>query len=161
MFKFLQCFLWTTVSICYAQKLFQKKKEKGSILTLPGQSGTSESATVSMFCFVISSSICYWLFKCRDLCVMRRVCVWVRETGSHQSVQPVRNRLNRGLCTANTYKHHHCVCHATFGLKLIKLTWKQKLTIMVRGVIFPTRACGVRPITMHWVSWPIRADCTY
>ncbi len=20
-------------------------------------------------------------------------------------------------------------------------------------------ACGVRPITMHWVSWPIRADC--
>ncbi len=19
-------------------------------------------------------------------------------------------------------------------------------------------ACGVRPITMHWVSWPIRAD---
>ncbi len=20
-------------------------------------------------------------------------------------------------------------------------------------------ACGVRPITMSWVSWPIRADC--
>ncbi len=20
-------------------------------------------------------------------------------------------------------------------------------------------ACGVRSITMHWVSWPIRADC--
>uniref|UniRef100_A0A673MVB0 serine C-palmitoyltransferase n=1 Tax=Sinocyclocheilus rhinocerous TaxID=307959 RepID=A0A673MVB0_9TELE len=27
---------------------------------------------------------------------------------------------------------------------------------MVRGVTFPTSACGVRPITMHWVSWPIR-----
>ncbi len=30
---------------------------------------------------------------------------------------------------------------------------------MVRGVPFPMLACGVRPITMHWVSWPIRADC--
>ncbi len=30
---------------------------------------------------------------------------------------------------------------------------------MVRGVTFLTRACGVRPITMLWVSWPIRADC--
>ncbi len=30
---------------------------------------------------------------------------------------------------------------------------------MERGVTFPTSACGVRPITMHWVSWPIRADC--
>ncbi len=47
-----------------------------------------------------------------------------------------------------------------FGLKLIKLTWKLKLAIMVRGVTFLTRAWGVRPITMHWVSWPIRADCT-
>ncbi len=27
-------------------------------------------------------------------------------------------------------------------------------------VTFPTRACGVRLITMHCVSWPIRADCT-
>ncbi len=25
--------------------------------------------------------------------------------------------------------------------------------------IFLTRACGVWPITMLWVSWPIRADC--
>ncbi len=28
---------------------------------------------------------------------------------------------------------------------------------MVRGVTFPTRACGVQPITIHWVSRPIRA----
>ncbi len=34
------------------------------ILTLFWQSGASESATV---CFVISLSICYWLFKCRVL----------------------------------------------------------------------------------------------
>ncbi len=30
---------------------------------------------------------------------------------------------------------------------------------MVRGVTFSTRTCGVGPITMHWVSWPIRAEC--
>ncbi len=29
---------------------------------------------------------------------------------------------------------------------------------MERGVTFPTSACGVRPITLHCVSWPIRAD---
>ncbi len=76
------------------------------ILTLLWQSGASESATV---CFVISLSICYWLFKCG---VERRVrvCVWVREREreSHSGV----SCLNGGLCT-NTYKHHHCVCHAT------------------------------------------------
>ncbi len=31
---------------------------------------------------------------------------------SQWSVQPIINRLNRGLL-ANTYKHHHGVCHAT------------------------------------------------
>ncbi len=56
------------------------------ILTLLWQSGASESATV---CFVISLSICYWLFKCR---VLRIVCVctyvWerARERGSQRSV---------------------------------------------------------------------------
>ncbi len=47
------------------------------------------------------------------------VCVCERErererdrVTSQQSVQPIRNRLNRGLF-ANTYEHHHCVCHAT------------------------------------------------
>ncbi len=32
------------------------------------------------------------------------------------------------------------------------LLLKLKLAIMVRGVIFPTCACCVRPITMHWVK---------
>ncbi len=30
---------------------------------------------------------------------------------------------------------------------------------MERGVTFPTRLVVFRPITMHWASWPIRADC--
>ncbi len=28
-----------------------------------------------------------------------------------------------------------------------------------KGRYISDAACGVRPITMHWVSWPIRADC--
>ncbi len=35
---------------------------------------------------------------------------------------------------------------------------KAEAAIMERGVTFP-RACGVRPITIHCASWPIRADC--
>ncbi len=46
---------------------------EGVILTLQWQSDASESATV---CFVISLSICYWLFKCGVLLV---VCVCERE----------------------------------------------------------------------------------
>ncbi len=28
-----------------------------------------------------------------------------------------------------------------------------------KGSYISDAACGVRPITIHWVSWPIRADC--
>ncbi len=53
------------------------------ILTLLRQYGASESATV---CFVISLSICYWLFNCR---VLRIVCVCVlvceREREGHSA----------------------------------------------------------------------------
>ncbi len=110
------------------------------ILTLLWQSGASESATV---CFVTSLSICYWLFKCGVLrvvcvwerervshhsvacvCVCARMCVCVRE--SHHSVVCVcvcvcgrmcergrHGHNNCGLCTANKYEDHHCVCHTT------------------------------------------------
>ncbi len=146
------------------------------IRTLLWQSGASESATV---CLVISLSICYWLFKCWVLAL----CVWDRERegGSQNRVcergRGSQNRVcergrqshNRGLC-ANTYELHHCVCHATlFPFRLeLKRKLRTSLTvfnfilkakIMERGVKFPTHACGVRPITKHCVSWPIRADC--
>ncbi len=133
-------------------------------------SGASESAPVG--CFIISLSIYYWLFKCGVLHIVC-VCVCVRErereTGSHHSGVSC---LNRGLC-ANTYEHHHWVCHVTLfpfrawtdgktkdiinSLLSLHLSWKLKLAIMERDI--PTRACGVRPITMHRASWPIRADC--
>ncbi len=121
----------------------------------------SKPATV---CFLISLSICYWLFKCRVLrivcvcvfacihvcvwaserekererervtaallcvCVSERArewererervtvavsCVWERETRSH----------NHGLC-ANTYEHHHCVCHVTLFPSRLELMVK-------------------------------------
>ncbi len=142
------------------------------ILTLRWQSGASESATV---CFGISLSICYWLLRvCVCVCVCVRVwereregvtsqhisylyrglcvCVWDWETvTSQQSVQLVRNRLNRGLC-ANTYELHHCVFHVTlFPFRAwtdAKLRTLLTVFILIlnaeacdyeRGVTFPTR----------------------
>ncbi len=51
-------------------------------------------------------------FACNASCVCVCVCEGNRVT-SQQSVQPVKNCLNRGLCPANTYEHYHCVCQAT------------------------------------------------
>ncbi len=138
------------------------------ILTLLWQSGASESATESMFCYkfkylllTFQMSIAYRVSVC-VVCVCARGCE--RETRSH----------NRSLCTANTYEHHYCICHVTLfpfwawtdgkTKDIINCLYiyfeKLKLAIMEMGITFPTRACGVRPITMHFVSWPIRADCT-
>jgi len=92
---------------------------------------------------------------------------------SQRSVQPVRNRLNRGLC-ANTYEHHHCVCHTTLFPSRLELMLKLRMLLTVfiftlkaeardygKGRYISDAVCGVRPITMLWVSWPIRADCAF
>ncbi len=34
-------------------------------------------------------------------------------------------------------------------------------SIMLKGVTFPTHSWDVRPISMHWVSWPIRAQLAF
>ncbi len=128
-------------------------------LTLLWQSGASESATV---CFVISLSICYWLLKCGGLCI---VCVCERERITSL------NYLNRGLCS-NTYEHNHCVCHTTLFLSLLELMVKLRTLLTAFTLILKAKAhdygkgryisdaaCGVRPITMHCASWPIRTDC--
>ncbi len=108
-----------------------------------------------------------------SLCVC--VCVWGRERDtvtSQRSVQPIRNHLNHGLF-ANIYAHHHCVCHATPFPSLAWTEGKTKdiinfFTLSLKaeacdygmGCYISATACGVRPITMHCASWPIRADCT-
>ncbi len=75
-------------------------------------------------------------------------------------------------CVLNTFEHHHCVCHVTLFHSRLELMLK--LTTLLTVFIFTLKAetrdyskgryisdvaCGVRPITMHRVSWPIRADC--
>ncbi len=82
------------------------------ILTLLWQNGASESATV---CFVISLSICYWLFKCgvlRVMCVL--VCEREREGHSAESCVCVCvcERGRHGHITTAACGSFICVCHA-------------------------------------------------
>ncbi len=130
------------------------------ILTLLWQSGDSESATV---CFVIILSICSWLLKYGALhvvCVRTRVC----ERGRHGHTTTTCVQTHTSFITVSVT----WLC-SPFGLGLMVKLWtlitvftfifKLNLAIMERGVTFPNHACGVRPITMHCVNWPIRADC--
>ncbi len=120
--------------VCVRQREREKERQ--------GHSGVS----------YLNSNVC--------VCVCVCVCVWERErerereserVTSQRSVETVRNHLNRGLF-ANTYEHRHCVCHTTL---FPSRAWTDGKT---KSSIFDT-ACGVRPITMHCASWPIRADC--
>ncbi len=95
----------------------------------------------------------------------RRVCEWVwereRETGSHISVE---SAFFIAACVLRIHSSIIINVSVTWlcsplGLELmVKLRTlltiftfilKLKLAIMEGGVTFPTRACGVRPITMH------------
>ncbi len=120
-------------------------------------------------CFVINSSICYWLFKCGVLHVMYRVCVCVCVCvwGKQSHLSGVYSSSEIFLTAACVLQIHTSIITVSvtrlcspFGLEpMVKLTWKLKLAIMVKIFTFPKHAWGVRPITMHWVSWPIRTDC--
>ncbi len=155
-------------------------------LTLFCQSGASESATV---CFVISLSICYWLFKCGVFCVVcvcvrerereresQRsivcVCVRERERESQRSVVCVCARVcergRQGHTTASFITVSVTrICSPLELEQLVKL--RTLLTVFTfilkaeshdygKGRYISNVACGVRPITMHCASWPIRAD---
>ncbi len=102
---------------------------------------------------------------CVCACACACVCVCVRETESHHS--GVYSSSEIFLTAACVLQIHTSIITVSvtrlcspFGLGLmVKLTWKLKLAIMVKIFTFPKHAWGVRPITMHWVSWPIRTDC--
>ncbi len=128
----------------------------------PRRGGNSDFAmTIWCFwisdCFVISLSICYWLFKCR---VLR--CERERE----RERQKTTARLQTHTSIITVYAMRLC---SPLGLELmVKLRTlltclyiylKAKARNYGKGVTFATSACGVRPITMHCASWPIRADC--
>ncbi len=141
------------------------------ILTLLWQSGASESATV---CFVISLSICYWLFKCGVLhvvCVRALVCVRERE-------RERQGHSTSAILTAACLQTHKSFITVSvtrlcspLGLELmVKLrTLLTVFTFIVKaeardygkGRYISDAACGVRPITMHCASWPIKADCAW
>ncbi len=163
MLKFVQRILWTTVSWTYestrlaVHKAYLKKKKK-----------VNSDFAMTIWCFWISDCKYVLLlvqvfaidcFACNASCV----CVCVRGTGSHHS--GVYSPSEIVLTAACVLQMHTSIITASrlcspFRLELIKLTRKLKLAIMIRGVTFPMCTCGVWPITMHWVSWPIRADCT-
>ncbi len=103
----------------------------------------------------------------RCVCVCVCVCVWCvcvltceRQTWSHH---------NGGLC-AHTWASALSVTRlcSPLGLELmVKLRTlltvftfilKAKARDYGNGRYISDAACGVRPITMHWISWPIRAD---
>ncbi len=137
----------------------------------PRRGGNSDFALTIWRFWISDGMFCYWfknlLMTAQIQSFARRVCarsrVWERETWSH----------NHDLC-ANTYKLHHCVCHVTLfqfrpwtdgknkdNNNCLYIYFKAKSRDYGKGhkVTFPNHACGVRPITMHCVNWPIRADC--
>ncbi len=70
------------------------------------------------------------------VCVCVCVCVCERERE-----RETRSHPNRGLCTANTYELHHCVCHVTLfplGLEL-KVKLRTLLTVFI--FILKAKAC--------------------
>ncbi len=100
----------------------------------------------------------------RGVTAQRRVCACVRGRRSH----------NCGLCS-NTYELHHCVCHMTLFPSQLELMVKLRTLLDVFTFIFKAKdrncgkgryisnknTCGVRPITIHWVSWPIRTNLAF
>ncbi len=44
-------------------------------------------------------------------------------------------------------------------LTVFTIIWKAEARDHGKGRYISDAACGVRPITMHCASWPIRTDC--
>ncbi len=90
------------------------------------------------------------------------VCVCVREGDTVTQPRLVCKHIRASsLCLS-------CDC-SPFGLELMvklrtlltvfALILKVKARDYGKGCYISDVACGVRPITMHCVNWPIRADC--
>ncbi len=126
-------------------------------------------------CFVISLSICYWLFKCGVFCI---VCVCVRERERERERVTAQRRLcvcarvcergRQGHTTASFITVSVTRICSPLGLELL-VKLRTLLTVFTfilkaeshdygKGRYISDAACGVRPITMHCASWPIRAD---
>ncbi len=97
--------------------------------------------------------------QCGNICIMPPKCVRKeRLCGfSNRSSVDAGSHVRETLCVS--MRTLEIMVKLRTLLTVCTLFWKLKLAIMERGVTFPTRARGVRPITMHCASWPIKADC--
>ncbi len=84
--------------------------------------------------FAIDCSNAEFCVSC--VCVLVCVCVCVRERERETWSHP-----NRGLCTANTYELHHCVCHATLFPLGLELMVKLRTLLTVFIFILKAKAC--------------------
>ncbi len=110
-----------------------REPRRGGHSDLLWQSGASESATV---CFVISLSICYWLFKCG---VLRIVCVCVWERGGDTVTQQRLVCLCERESERETESHHSGV-YSTSEIVLIAAclqTHRSFITVSVTRLCSP------------------------
>ncbi len=142
------------------------------ILTLLWKSGASESATLFCYYFkylllTVQVSFAHRVCVCQErervtaaaLCVCARMCE--RDKRSH----------NPRLVCKHIWASSLCLSRDCFPLRLeliVKLRTlstvftfilKAKAQDYGKGCCISDAACDARPITIHCVSWPIRADC--
>ncbi len=123
-------------------------------------------------CALVCVCVCVWererererVTSQSRVCVCVCVCSCVCERGRHGHITT--------MACVQTHTSFITVCHVTLFpsrawtdgktkdiincLYIYFESWSSRLW---RGVLHLTCACGVRPITMHCASWPIRADC--
>ncbi len=142
-------------------------------------SGASESATVCfVMCliFAIDCSNAEFCALCACVCVwererdrekgsQRRVCVCVWERGRHGHITTAAClQTHTSIITVSVTRlcsplRLELMVKLRTLLTLFTFILKAKARDYGKGRYISDTACGVRPITMLWVSWPIRVDC--
>ncbi len=170
-----QGWLFTLKMAQMAQRLFKKKKKKGQFR--PCYDNLVLLNQRLQVCFVISLSICYWLFQMWSfaqcwvthcVCVCVCVCVRERETGSHHSGVSCLNvacvcKIHTSIITVFVTSTLFLFRAWTDGktndiincLYIYFESWSSRLW---KGTLHFRRTLVVFGQS-HWVSWPIRADC--
>ncbi len=98
----------------------------------------------------------------RESQLQHRVCMCTRRRQGHTTAACVQTHTS--IITVSVTR----LC-SPLGLELMvklrtlltvfTLVLKAEARDYGKGSYISDAACGVRPITMYWVSWPIRADC--
>ncbi len=111
-------------------------------------------------CVRVRSRVCEREKQSHD----RGFCVCVRGRNSHTTAACVQT--HRSFITVSVTR----LCSPLWLELMVKLRTlltvftfilKAKARDYGNGHYISDAACGVRPITMLWVSWPIRADCAF